>query len=69
MLPFSKLNNFFMDTLIQKIYFQITKINNFRGDLTDISAIKEALEGGDAGYGTSTSELSRTAISEVFFRN
>ena len=32
-----------MDTLIQKIYFQIIKINNFRGELTDNSAKKEAL--------------------------
>ena len=33
----------FMDTLIQKIIFQIMKINNFQGDLTNILAIKEAL--------------------------
>ena len=32
-----------MDTLIQKIFFQIMKIINFRGDLTDNSAKKEAL--------------------------
>ena len=35
--------NIFLDTLIQKIFFQIIKINNFRDDLTDISAKKEAL--------------------------
>ena len=29
---------FFLDTLILKIYFFIIKINNFRGDLRDISA-------------------------------
>ena len=43
-LLFSKSNKTFLDTLIQKIFFQIIKINNFRGDLTDISAKKEALE-------------------------
>ena len=43
MLPFSKLNIFFLDTLIQKIFFQIMKINNFRGELTYSSAKKEAL--------------------------
>ena len=32
-----------MDTLIQKIFLQIIKIINFRGELTDISAKKEAL--------------------------
>ena len=32
-----------MDTLIQKICFEIIKINNFRGELTDKSAKKEAL--------------------------
>ena len=32
-----------MDTLIQKTFLEIMKINNFRGDLTDISAKKEAL--------------------------
>ena len=32
-----------MDTLIRKIFYYIMKINNFRGDLTDISAKKEAL--------------------------
>ena len=33
----------FLDTLIQKIFFQIMKITIFRGEVTDISAIKEAL--------------------------
>ena len=32
-----------MDTLIQKRFLQIIKIINFRGELTDISAKKEAL--------------------------
>ena len=32
-----------MDTLIQKIFLKIRKINNFRGELTDNSAEKEAL--------------------------
>ena len=35
--------NYFLDTLIQQKYFQIMKINNFWGELTDISAKKEAL--------------------------
>ena len=34
---------YFLDTLIQKIIIYIIKLNNFRGDLTDISAKKEAL--------------------------
>ena len=33
----------FLDTLSQKKFFQILKMNNFRSDLTDISARKEAL--------------------------
>ena len=33
----------FLDNLIQKKYFLIMKIHNFRGDLTDTSAKKEAL--------------------------
>ena len=32
-----------MDTLIQKLCIQIMKITIFEGDLTDISAAKEAL--------------------------
>ena len=32
-----------MDTLILEIFFNITKINNFRGDLSDISALKTLL--------------------------
>ena len=31
---------FFLDTLILKIFFKIIKINNFRVDLSDISAKK-----------------------------
>ena len=44
MLPFLNLNNFFLNTLIQNIFFKIMKLNFFRGDLTDISAKKEALD-------------------------
>ena len=43
-LLFSKLQKYFLDTLIRRIFFQIMKINNFRGELTDTSAIKEALD-------------------------
>ena len=43
MLPFSTLNKYFLDTLVQKIFFFIIKINNFRGELTDNSDKKEAL--------------------------
>ena len=32
-----------LDTMIQKTFCYIMKINNFQGDLTDISAIKQAL--------------------------
>ena len=35
---FSKLNIFFLDTLILSIIFLIIKIDNFRGDLSSISA-------------------------------
>ena len=43
-LPFSKkIKKYFLDTLIQKIFFQIIKINIFWGELTDNSAVKEAL--------------------------
>ena len=43
-LLFSKLNKiFFLDTLIQNIFFEIMKLTNFRGELIDISAKKEAL--------------------------
>ena len=42
-LLFSKLNKMFLDTLIRKIFYYIMKINNYRGDLTDISAKNEAL--------------------------
>ena len=34
---------FYLDILIQKISIWIMKINDFRGELTDISAKKEAL--------------------------
>ena len=33
----------FLDTLIQKMFLQIMKINNFRSDLTDFSASEEPL--------------------------
>ena len=42
-LLFSKLTFFVVDTLIQIIFIQIIKIDDFWGDLTDISAGKEAL--------------------------
>ena len=32
--------NLFLDTLSQKIFFQIMKVNNFRGDLTSASFFK-----------------------------
>ena len=35
---------YFLDTVIQKTFFKIIKINNFLGDLTDISAKQEALD-------------------------
>ena len=35
--------NVFLDTLIQRISLQRMKINNFRGDLTDVLDEKEAL--------------------------
>ena len=37
--------NYFEDALIQKRLLQIIKIRNFRGDVTDVSAIKEPLAG------------------------
>ena len=40
---FSKLNYYFLDTLTQKIYFLVIKINNFWGDLSGISAKKSSL--------------------------
>ena len=33
----------FLDTLIQKIFFWLEKINNVQGELTDVLAKKEAL--------------------------
>ena len=41
--------NCLLDTLIRKIYFLIIKINNFRGDLSDISAKTGALVLGPLG--------------------
>ena len=43
MLLFSKLNKMCFGYFDPEIFYQIMKINNFRGDLTDISAKKEAL--------------------------
>ena len=37
----------FLDTFIQKVVFKIMKIINFRGELIDTSAKKEALTVGD----------------------
>ena len=34
---------FFLDILIVKIFLYMIKINNFRGDLSDISAVKTSL--------------------------
>ena len=42
-LLFSKLNKIFFGYLHPEFFFKIMKINNFQGDLTDISAKKEAL--------------------------
>ena len=44
MLLFSKLNKIFLGYFDPEKIFQIIEINNFQGDLTDISAKKEALE-------------------------
>ena len=38
--------NILLDTLIQKIFFEIIKVKKFRGELTDNSAKKEALLAG-----------------------
>ena len=35
--------NMCLDTLIQKLFFQIMNVHNFQGSLTDVSAKKEAL--------------------------
>ena len=40
----------FLDTLIQKRLFQIMRIDSVPGDLTNISAIKEALMVDDAVF-------------------
>ena len=44
-LPFFKIKQHFFDTLIKRMFFQIMKINNFRGDLSDISANQKPLAG------------------------
>ena len=41
---FSKFFFFFLDNSILKIFFLIIKINNFRGDLSSISAKKSSLD-------------------------
>ena len=43
MLPFSKLNKILFGYFDPEKIFLDNKINNFRGELTDISAKKEAL--------------------------
>ena len=43
MLPFSKLNKMFFGYFDPDFFLKIMKINNFRGELTDSSAKKEAL--------------------------
>ena len=43
MFLFSKLIYLFLDTLTLYAYVSVIKINNFRGDLSGISARKEAL--------------------------
>ena len=43
MLPFSKLNKIFFGYFDPDFFFEIIKINNFRGELTDNSAKNEAL--------------------------
>ena len=43
MIPFSKLNKLFLDTLIQ-IFFKDNENKNFPGDLTVVSATKEGLQ-------------------------
>ena len=40
---FQNINNFFLDTFSQQIYFLIIKINNFWGDLSGISATTATL--------------------------
>ena len=52
-LLFSKLNDFFFGYFDPENIFLIIEINNFRGDLTDISAKKEGL-------------LERVSIIEIF---
>ena len=43
MLLFSKLNQIFIGYFDPEMVFYIVKITDFRGDLSDISALKEAL--------------------------
>ena len=43
-LLFSKLSKLFLDTSIQKTFLKMMKITTFRGDFTDISGGKEALQ-------------------------
>ena len=45
----------FWDTLIQKIFLSTTKIKNFLGDVTDYSAMKEALTTHSASHTTTNS--------------
>ena len=44
---FQNLIIYFLDTLILYLIFLIIKINNFRGDLSDISAKTATLSAGD----------------------
>ena len=58
MLLFSKLNKTFLGYLDPAVFFlQIMKMNNFRGDLTDISAKKEALDKAGADSRTTLSGM------------
>ena len=63
----------FLDTLIQKMFLQIEKINNFQGELTDISVWKEALvmmwdrRFGDLGFETVSRESSLNMLTGTFF--
>ena len=51
-LLFSKLNKIFFGYFHPDFFFKIMKINNFQGDLTDISAKNEALALGAPGGGS-----------------
>ena len=50
---FSKLNQIFLDALIQLIYFLIIEINNFRGYLSNISAKTATLVESTCSYSVS----------------